>query len=57
LQRLVDEVLFLNVPESFCAVGEFYRDFHQLDDKEVIALLANYASYARDAETSRRASE
>jgi putative phosphoribosyl transferase len=57
LQQLVDEVLLLNIPESFYAVGEFYRDFHQLDDKEVIALLANYASYARDAETSRRASE
>jgi putative phosphoribosyl transferase len=53
LQRLVDEVFFLNVPESFCGIGEFYRDFHQLDDKEVIALLENYASCARDAETDR----
>ena len=53
LQGLVDEVLFLNVPESFCGVGEFYRDFHQLDDQEVIALLENYASCARDAETDR----
>ena len=52
LQGLVDEVLFLNIPESFDAVGEFYRDFHQLDDKEVIAALANVPSESVDAKLS-----
>jgi putative phosphoribosyl transferase len=53
LQRLVEEVLVLDAPENFDGVGEFYRDFHQLDDEEVIALLANYAPDAGDGETGR----
>jgi putative phosphoribosyl transferase len=48
LQRLVDEVLVLDAPESFAGVSEFYGDFHQLDDEEVIALLASYAPDAED---------
>ncbi|MBX9701096.1 MAG: hypothetical protein K2X74_16785, partial [Acetobacteraceae bacterium] len=34
------EVLALEEPRRFGAVGAFYRDFHQLDDAEVRALLA-----------------
>jgi putative phosphoribosyl transferase len=34
------EVVALVEPADFRAVGEFYRDFHQLEDKEVIELLA-----------------
>jgi putative phosphoribosyl transferase len=34
-----DEIVCLGVPEDFPAVGCFYRDFHQLDDAEVIDLL------------------
>lgn len=33
------EVVALNEPEDFRAVGQFYRDFHQLEDDEVIELL------------------
>ncbi|MBN9509856.1 MAG: phosphoribosyltransferase [Alphaproteobacteria bacterium] len=36
----VDEVVCLEAPEDFMAVGQFYRDFPQLDDAEVTALLA-----------------
>lgn len=34
-----DETVCLLVPEAFGAVGAFYRDFRQLDDAEVVALL------------------
>jgi putative phosphoribosyl transferase len=42
LERLrpqVDEVVCLMVPDFLGAIGSFYRDFRQLDDGEVIALL------------------
>jgi putative phosphoribosyl transferase len=34
-----DEVVCLDTPEGFYAVGQFYRDFRQVDDDEVIAEL------------------
>ena len=35
-----DEVLYLYAPENFQAVGQFYADFGQVEDDEVIALLS-----------------
>jgi predicted phosphoribosyltransferase len=35
-----DEVVCLYAPESFQAVGQFYADFGQVEDEEVIALLS-----------------
>ena len=35
-----DEVVCLYAPESFQAVGQFYADFGQVEDDEVIALLS-----------------
>jgi predicted phosphoribosyltransferase len=43
LHGLVDEVVCLAAPENFGGVGQFYRDFHQLSDQEVVDLLAGYA--------------
>jgi putative phosphoribosyl transferase len=40
LKSLADEVVCLEAPEPFWAVGSHYRDFHQLSDEEVTALLA-----------------
>lgn len=40
LAREVDEFLVLETPASFHAVGAFYRRFEQLDDDEVVRLLA-----------------
>lgn len=40
LRREVDDVVCLATPEPFYAVGEHYRDFHQMSDAEVIAALA-----------------
>lgn len=37
--ELADEVVCLEAPAFFQAVGQFYRDFPQVDDDEVIELL------------------
>jgi len=39
VQDLADEVVCLEAPEFFQAVGQFYQRFPQVDDAEVIALL------------------
>lgn len=39
LQAEADDVVCLEAPEDFRAVGEFYRDFRAIDDREVIGLL------------------
>jgi hypothetical protein len=39
LGELADEVEALSTPSYFGAVGEFYRDFTQVSDEEVIACL------------------
>ncbi|MBV1851234.1 phosphoribosyltransferase [Catellatospora tritici] len=39
LRRVADEVISLETPSSFFAVGEFYADFRQTSDEEVVALL------------------
>jgi predicted phosphoribosyltransferase len=38
-----DEVVCLAAPEEFMAVGQFYRDFPQVEDEEVVALLARHS--------------
>ena len=35
----VDELVVLETPDDFRAVGQFYNDFRQIGDKEVIELL------------------
>ncbi|MFD9289353.1 phosphoribosyltransferase family protein [Streptomyces sp. NPDC060030] len=40
LREDVDEVVCLSTPSFFSAVGEWYRDFSQTSDEEVVALLA-----------------
>lgn len=37
--QYADEVVCLHTPEYFRAVGQFYADFPQVDDEEVVALL------------------
>jgi len=39
VRPLADEVVCLETPEWFQAVGQFYREFDQVEDDEVIALL------------------
>lgn len=44
LRQSVDDVICLATPEYFYAVGEWYKDFRQVSDKEVSDLLANSRS-------------
>jgi predicted phosphoribosyltransferase len=41
-----DELVCLEAPEAFYAVGQFYEDFRQVEDEEVVALLAATAGVA-----------
>ena len=40
LRSEVDDLVCLETPERFGSVGAFYRDFRQIDDDEVAAILA-----------------
>ena len=40
VEPYADEVVCLHAPEMFHAVGQFYQSFPQVDDEEVVALLA-----------------
>ena len=40
LRAEVDEVVCLETPDPFYAIGMHYRDFHQVPDEEVVRLLA-----------------
>ena len=46
-----DEVICLEMPDRFLAIGEWYEDFAQTSDEEVVALLR--AARARQAEQGR----
>jgi putative phosphoribosyl transferase len=39
VEKLADETVCLDVPDYFMAVGQFYAEFPQVEDEEVIALL------------------
>jgi predicted phosphoribosyltransferase len=41
VQPLADEVVCLDAPADFFAVGQFYRDFPQVEDEEVEVLLSS----------------
>lgn len=43
LCSLVDDLVCLQAPDLFYAVGQFYIDFDQTGDREVIDLLAKYS--------------
>jgi putative phosphoribosyl transferase len=41
-----DEVICLETPETFLAVGEFFRDFSTVTDEDVIAALRDAKSFS-----------
>jgi putative phosphoribosyl transferase len=47
LRSQADEVVCLVAPPDFQAVGEYYRDFRQVEDAEVEAILAQAAGAGR----------
>jgi len=38
-QELVDDLIVIHAPEFFSAVGQFYYDFSQTTDEEVIEIM------------------
>lgn len=46
LRGVADEVVCLQTPEWFMAIGQFYADFRQTTDDEVTALLAENVEHA-----------
>lgn len=42
LHSEVDAIVCLDTPEDLGAIGYFYRDFHQVSDDEVVALLKQF---------------
>ncbi|MDE1851710.1 MAG: phosphoribosyltransferase [Candidatus Micrarchaeota archaeon] len=44
LKKEVDDVIYLALPDMFFAIGQFYREFPQVADEEVVELLNGYWS-------------
>ena len=54
LRNSCDEVVCLEIPEPFFAVGEWYRDFSPTSDDEVVELLRRAATVRRDDDVETR---
>ncbi|HVX22174.1 MAG TPA: phosphoribosyltransferase family protein [Acidimicrobiales bacterium] len=52
LEDVADDVVCLEVPEVFMAVGQFYADFSQTSDDEVVDLLDRAASFGTPASSA-----
>jgi predicted phosphoribosyltransferase len=55
LRSEADDVVCLSVPSRFAAVGEFYDDFRQVSDREVLDLLASGRATGDGAASGPRA--
>jgi len=42
LKKIADEVVVLHAPDFFNAVGEFYKDFEQVEDETVLEIMRRY---------------
>jgi predicted phosphoribosyltransferase len=49
VSRWCDDVVCLLTPEQFWAVGEFYEDFAQVEDEQVVELLRGAAFTPQNA--------
>lgn len=47
ISLLADEIVIVEQPEEFYAVGQVYEDFHSLSDEEVITLLRDFENHAK----------
>lgn len=54
LKGLVDEVVVLYSPEWFFGVGQFYEQFPQVEDEEVVASLENVRTFLSKAKKVQR---
>jgi predicted phosphoribosyltransferase len=55
LRHETDDLVCIDTPASFDAVGQFYRDFRQVTDAEVVAVLAKAAERAARPDGDARA--
>jgi predicted phosphoribosyltransferase len=44
IRGLADEIICLEVPEDFYAVGQYFKEFAQVPDDEVVAILKEIRS-------------
>ena len=56
IRPLCDRLVCLLEPEAFWAIGQFYRDFEQVEDSRVVELLRDYGSPATKWERAAAAS-
>ena len=42
MKPMVDSIIALDIPTEFNAVGEFYKEFDQVSDEEVMNILSNF---------------
>lgn len=42
MKPMVDSIIALEIPTEFYAVGQFYKEFEQVTDEEVMRILSNY---------------
>ena len=52
IHKLADEVVCLDVPDDFYAVGQFFEEFKPVSDEEVIALLRQSRLHSRSVKLS-----
>jgi len=57
VRRWCDDVVCLLAPEEFWAIGQFYEDFTQVEDEEVIQILREFAPTVRLREPGVRSAE
>jgi predicted phosphoribosyltransferase len=43
VKRWCDEVVCLSAPDDLTAVGQYYDDFHEVEDEEAVALVSDFA--------------
>ncbi len=51
VRRWCDDVVCLLSPDEFWAIGQFYQDFAQVEDEQVVNLLREFAPIPQAAKT------
>ncbi|MBI4065379.1 phosphoribosyltransferase [Candidatus Gottesmanbacteria bacterium] len=54
IRREVDELIYLDAPNDFSSVGQWYKQFDQVEDREVIKLLRRDANQRMHANATNK---
>jgi predicted phosphoribosyltransferase len=54
IERLVDELVVLQIPSFLGAIGSFYEDFTQVSDDQVVALMESKSSVTTEDHRTRK---